>query len=71
MTLHLAIDVDNCMGSGSCVADFPQAFDFDEDELTHLHDAEVLSDEEIVRVARRCPSQAIVVTDDKGVRIET
>ena len=33
MGLRVEIDQDECMSSGKCVADHPDAFDFDDEEL--------------------------------------
>lgn len=64
---RLAIDQDECMSSGKCVADYPAEFEFDEEELALLRpEAQSLSDSDILRVARNCPSRAIIVLDADG-----
>ncbi len=67
----ISINIDDCMSSGKCVADFPQAFEFDDDELASLANPSALSDDDMIRAALNCPSRALVVTDDDGEVIPT
>ncbi len=72
MAYRLEVIVDDCMSSGKCVGDYPKAFAFDDDELATLIDCgEVMSDDNMVRAARNCPSRAIQVFDDDGNQIAT
>ena len=72
MAYRLEINVDDCMSSGKCVGDHPDTFDFDDDELaTLIQDGAVMSDENMLRAARNCPSRAIQVFDDDGTQIAT
>ena len=71
MPYRIEINVDDCMSSGKCVADYPAAFDFDDEELATLTDAGTLSDEDMVRVARNCPSRALLVFDGDGNPVAT
>ena len=71
MPYRIEIDVDECMSSGKCVADFPDAFDFDDEELATLKHPSTLSDHDMVRAARNCPSRALTVFDDAGDPIDT
>ena len=32
--MRIEINIDDCMSSGKCVADYPDAFDFDDEELS-------------------------------------
>jgi len=66
MPYTVAVDKDLCISSGKCVADAPQAFRFDADELSEVVDPSGLSDEERLDIARNCPSGAISVLDDAG-----
>lgn len=66
MPYTVAVDKDLCISSGKCVADAPQAFQFDADELAEVVDPSRLSDEERLVIARNCPSGAISVRDDAG-----
>ena len=65
MSFRLEIESDDCMSSGKCVADYPNVFEFDDEELA------TLSDDEIIRVARNCPSRAILVFDENGDNVQT
>ena len=69
--MRIHVNVDDCMSSGKCVADYPNAFAFDDDELATITDATVLSDEQLIRAARNCPSRALVLLDDDGNAIAT
>ena len=60
------------MSSGKCVADFPAAFGFDDDELAQvLDEATGLPDDQLLRAARNCPSRAIMLFDEDGNQIPT
>lgn len=71
MPYRIQVNLDDCMSSGKCVADYPKAFDFDEDELAVLRHPEALSDDDMVRAARNCPSRALAVFDENGDQIHT
>ncbi len=59
------------MSSGKCVADYPNIFIFDEEELAALIPNAKLTDKEIIKVARNCPSRAILVFDENNDQVET
>lgn len=70
--MRIEINVDDCMSSGKCVADHPDAFAFDDEELAVLVDeGRALDDQQMLRVARNCPSRAIMVFDDDGTQVPT
>lgn len=72
MPYRIEIVVDDCMSSGKCVGDYPDTFDFDDDELAMLRaDGTALSDENMLRVAGNCPSRALQVFDADGSQIPT
>ena len=72
MGYRIEVVVDDCMSSGKCVGDYPQAFGFDDEELATLLDgASTLSNEDMIRAARNCPSRAIQVYDESGTQIDT
>ncbi|MEE2683032.1 MAG: ferredoxin [Actinomycetota bacterium] len=71
MTFRIEIEKDDCMSSGKCVADYPNVFDFDDEELAELKSEWNLTDDEILRVARNCPSRAILVFDEDNNPIHT
>ena len=72
MPYRLEIREDDCMSAGKCVADFPDAFEFNQDELASLLPGETnLSDSEKIRVSRNCPGRAILVFDADDQPITT
>jgi len=71
VTLRIEIESDDCMSSGKCVADYPGAFVFDEEELASLVPNAKLTDNEIIKVARNCPSRAILVFDENNDQVDT
>jgi len=71
VTFRIEIETDDCMSSGKCVADYPEAFVFDEEELAALIPSAKLTDKEIIKVARNCPSRAILVFDENDDQIDT
>jgi ferredoxin len=71
MTYRASVDKDVCISSGKCVADAPDAFVFDDDEIAEAVDGHPgLSDEALVELARTCPSGAIRVRDAHGAEVE-
>ncbi len=71
MAYRVEIDQDECMSSGRCVADFPETFGFDDDELAVVRpEAAGLDDRQLLRAARNCPSRAIAVFDAGGAQVE-
>lgn len=71
MGYRVEVDTDECVSSGKCVADNPNAFGFDDDELALLlPGAAELDDERLLTAARRCPSGAIVLYDAAGDRLD-
>jgi ferredoxin len=72
VTYRISVDRDVCMSSGKCVADAPDVFRFDDDEIAEIvPGATQPSDERILDLARACPAGALVVTDvDSGEEID-
>lgn len=71
MTAHgyrVEINRDTCISSGRCVGDAPGAFVFDEDELATVGAAIVdLAETKLLRIARDCPGEAIIVVGPDGM----
>jgi ferredoxin len=68
---RIRIDRDDCMSSGKCVADLPEVFGFDDDELAvAAPDGAGADPVAILRVARNCPSQAIHLTGADGTPVD-
>lgn len=64
MSYRIDVDRDVCISSGRCVADAPEYFRFDDDEIAErVPDTGQPSDERILDLARACPSGALVVHD--------
>ncbi|HEX6381830.1 MAG TPA: ferredoxin [Acidimicrobiia bacterium] len=67
----MSIDRDACISSGNCVADSPDAFDFDDDDIAMVKDGVgQLLDDRLVRVARNCPAGAIILRDADGNEVD-
>lgn len=72
MGYRIEITLDDCMSSGKCVGDYPTTFDFDDEELAVLiEDGVALADDDMIRVARNCPSRAIIVFDEENNPVPT
>ncbi|HZQ76473.1 MAG TPA: ferredoxin [Acidimicrobiia bacterium] len=71
MGYSVSIDRGACISSGNCVADSPDAFDFDDDDIAVVKDGvAALPDERLLRVARNCPAGAIVLKDADGNEVD-
>lgn len=74
MTTHnyrVEINRDTCISSGRCVGDAPGAFVFDADELATVGASIVeLPETKLLRIARDCPGEAIIVIGANGVPLE-
>ncbi|MFA9566001.1 MAG: ferredoxin [Acidimicrobiales bacterium] len=65
--MKILIDRDECLSSGKCVADAPQAFGFDDEELVvALGGVDDLADDLAVKIVRNCPSGALRIADDNA-----
>ncbi|HJM98400.1 MAG: ferredoxin [Acidimicrobiales bacterium] len=71
MSFRIEIEKDECMSSGKCVADYPQMFNFDNEELAELKKDGKLNNEQILKAARNCPSRAILVFDQDNNQISS
>jgi ferredoxin len=71
MGYSVSIDREACISSGNCVADSPDAFDFDDDDIAMVKDGvSELLNERLLRVARNCPAGAIILRDDDGNEVD-
>lgn len=71
MGYTVKIDRDSCISSGTCVADAPGAFGFDEEDIAApLPGATDLPDDRLLRIARNCPAGAILLSDAEGNEID-
>ena len=64
--VRVRVHQDDCVSTGRCVADAPQVFRFDPDELSEVIEGQesALDETAARRVARNCPNRAIVVERD-------
>lgn len=69
---RVEVDKDVCISSGKCVADAPEVFRFDDDELSEvIPGSPQLPNEQLLTIARQCPALAVVLTDgDSGETID-
>jgi ferredoxin len=71
VTYRISVDGDVCMSSGKCVADAPEVFRFDDDEIAELQpDAPSAPDARLLDLARACPAGALLVHDESGEEID-
>ena len=69
--VRVRINQDECMSIGRCLADAPNVFRFDGDELSEVIPGQdgVLDEATAVRIARNCPNRAIIVERADGTPI--
>ena len=71
MPLRIEIDQSLCLSSGKCVGDAPDVFAFDDDEIAYVvTDQHGLDDRTVLRIARSCPGQAVIVRDESGALVD-
>lgn len=74
MTGHgyrVEINRETCISSGRCIGDAPGAFVFDDDELATVGAAVTdLAETKLLRIARDCPGEAIIVYGTDGVPLQ-
>ncbi|MEJ2859604.1 ferredoxin [Actinomycetospora flava] len=64
MSYRIEVDGEICISSGRCVAEHPEVFRFDDDEVAEtVPGAPTLPDDVTLRLARSCPSSALLVFD--------
>ncbi|GAA4680734.1 hypothetical protein GCM10023215_12740 [Pseudonocardia yuanmonensis] len=72
MSYRVSVDPEVCISSGRCVADAPDLFRFDADEIAEpVPGAPQPADERALDLARACPSGALLVHDaDTGEEVD-
>ena len=72
MSYRVGVEVEMCISSGRCVAERPDAFRFDDDEVAEVvPGAPVLPDQVQRDLVRACPSGALQLFDARtGEEIE-
>ncbi len=63
----IKVDKEKCVGCGVCVQMQGKYFGFDEDGLSHPIKSEVESEDksDLLEVIERCPTEAIVIEEEK------
>ena len=59
MTIHVDVDRDLCIGSGSCVRLAPGVFALDEDEVSVVLNPDAADISKLRLAAEACPTEAI------------
>ena len=71
MGYTVKVDRDLCIGAGACVAEAPEAYQFDDENIAVPQPgAKDVSDEKLLETARACPASAIVVVDEAGEEVD-
>lgn len=63
MTLHVYVDPELCIGSGSCVRLAPGAFALDDEGVAEAIDPDAAPEDRLRLAARSCPTGAISVDE--------
>ena len=64
MSLHVFVDPELCIGSGTCVHTAPGAFELDDDGVADVVDQDAAPEDKLRQAARSCPTGAITVDDE-------
>jgi ferredoxin len=71
MGYTVRVDPEVCISTGNCVRRAPEAFAFDDDEISVPQPgAAGLSDEALVQIARSCPVGAISLVGEDGQEVD-
>jgi ferredoxin len=63
MNLHVEVDRELCIGSGSCVRLAPGAFALDDEEISVVVDPDAAGEDKLRLAAEACPTEAIRIVD--------
>lgn len=66
MTIHVDIDRDLCIGSGTCVRLAPGVFALDEEEISVVVDPDAADISKLRLAAEACPTEAIRIGAPPG-----
>jgi len=69
--IRVRVNQDECMSIGRCLADAPNVFRFDDNELSEVVPGQEgsLDEATAVRIARNCPNRAIIVEHEDGTAV--
>jgi ferredoxin len=71
MPFRIEVDQTMCIAAATCITAAPAAFALNEENVAAvLPGAATLSDEELLRIARGCPSGALTVHTADGEEVE-
>jgi ferredoxin len=63
MTIHVDVDRDLCIGSGTCVRLAPGVFALDEEEISVVVDPQAADISKLRLAAEGCPTEAIRIAE--------
>ena len=63
MTVHISIDRELCIGSGTCVHLSNGAIVLDDNDVAEVRDASAATPEQLRRAQRSCPTTAITIEE--------
>ena len=63
MTIHVDVDRDLCIGSGTCVRLAPGVFALDEEEISVVVDPQAADISKLRLAAEACPTEAIRIAE--------
>jgi ferredoxin len=66
MSIHVDVDRDLCIGSGTCVRLAPGVFALDDEEISIVLDREVADISRLRLTAEACPTEAIRIDEPPG-----
>jgi ferredoxin len=64
VSLHVTVDPELCIGSGSCVHLAPGAFALDDDGVADAISPDAATEDQLRLAARSCPTGAITVREE-------
>ncbi len=53
------VDQEECTSCGVCMDELPEVFEYDENDLSHVHNSKGASEEKIQEVMDMCPVECI------------
>ena len=68
-TLRVRIDRTLCVGFGECVAEAPEAFSLDGQDIVVFVSPEQVDRERLIRACDLCPVDALTVWDETGKQV--
>ncbi len=66
---RIVIDRQGCIGAQSCVVVAPGVFQMDDENLAYVVDPDSEDEDTILMAAQSCPTLAVILYDENGVKI--